>query len=260
MTPAPILVPVAIVTGAGAGLGAAMSQALTARGHAVVGISRRATGLAQTKERCAAGLFHAHAADVSDAEALRQIVIKAERDIGPITILINNAAVYHRSDFVGVPAEEVTSQIAINLGGYINAAAAVLPVMAARGHGRIIHVGSFAGDSTLPGSLAYNVSKFACRGFDTALVAELALRLPGLIVSEWIPGILSTAMGRADGIDPDRVAAWGVTLALDTDPTLHGARFLRDQQMLPERSFKRRIKDMLLLRPAPRARILRNGP
>ena len=252
-------VSVALVTGAGAGLGAALAQALTARGHAVLGIARGAAGLAETAGRCAPGLFHAQSADVTDAAALRRIVAEAERDIGPVAILINNAAVYHRADFISTPAEEITGQIAINLGGYINAAAAVLPAMADRGRGRIINVGSLAGEGPLPGSLAYTVSKLACRGFDAALVTELAGRLPGITVSEWIPGILATGMGRTDGIAPETAAAWGVTLALDRDPALHGARFLCDRQMLPARSFKRRIKDMLLLRPAPVPRLLGEG-
>ncbi|MFN7050681.1 MAG: SDR family NAD(P)-dependent oxidoreductase, partial [Gemmobacter sp.] len=90
-------VSVALVTGAGAGLGAALAQALTARGHAVLGIARGAAGLAETADRCAPGLFHAQSADVTDAAALRRIVAEAERDIGPVAILINNAAVYHRA-------------------------------------------------------------------------------------------------------------------------------------------------------------------
>lgn len=255
-TPPVAPLPVAIVTGAGAGLGAALAQALAARGHAVLGIARSAAGLAATAGRCPPGRFHAAPADVADAAALRRIVARAEREIGPVAILINNAAVYQRADFISTPAEEITGQIAINLGGYINAAAAVLPAMADRGRGRIVNVGSLAGDGPLPGSLAYTVSKLACRGFDAALVTELAGRLPGITVSEWIPGILATGMGRADGIAPETAAAWGVALALDSDPALHGARFLCNRQLLPTRSFKRRIKDRLLLRPAPLPRLL----
>lgn len=247
---------VVLVTGASAGLGAALAQELTARGRAVVGLGRSAEGLERTLSGCAPGLFHPRCADVADPAALRRIVADAERDLGPVTVLINNAAVYGRADFVSTPAEDTLGQVAINLGGYVNATAAVLPYMAGRGQGRIVNVGSLAGEGPVPGSLAYSVSKLACHGFDRALAIELAGRLPGITVSEWIPGILATGMGLADGLPPATAAVWGATLALDPAPELHGTRFLGDRQMLPARSFKRRIKDMLLLRRPLPARIL----
>jgi len=251
---------IAIVTGASAGLGAALAQALTARGVVVAGIGRDLERLNATRDKCMPGLFHAFSADVADPAAMRTIVASLERDVGAITILINNAVIYKRAEFATTNAEHALEHIDINLGGYVNTTAAVLPFMTERGRGRIINVGSFAGENPIPGSLAYSVSKLGCHGFNVALVVEMADRFPGIVVTEWIPGILATNIGREDGLDPATSAAWGATLALDSSPELHGTRFLCERQMVPARSFKRRIKDLVLMRPAPKPRVLMPTP
>lgn len=239
---------VALVTGASSGLGRALAVELTGRGVRVIGIARRPDSLAATGALCAGGLFHPLTGDVRDAQRLRDIVAQTEQRVGPIDILINNAAVYRRHDILSVEAEAVVDEIAINLNGYVNAASAVLPGMAARGRGRIVNVSSFAGGEPLAGSLGYSVSKAAVRALTPALAAETRGRLPDIVISEWLPGIMRTGMGVPDALDPATAAVWGANLALDSNPALHGAVFLRDCQMLPSRGTVQKLKDLLLMR------------
>lgn len=246
----------AVVTGASRGLGRALSVAFSRRGVRVVGVARRGHALQQTGSLCRQGSFSSIVADVADPARVREVFSQVETQIGPVTILFNNAAVYPRVDFLTAPAEHVLDQLAVNLNGYINCASAALPHMTARGSGRIVNVGSFAGDGPIAGSLGYSVSKGAVRVLTQSLAAETRDRLPGIIVNEWIPGILDTKMGQEGGIDPAVAAEWGVSLALGASPDLHGATFLEDRQLLAPRSRMRRLKDRLLMTAPPRPRQL----
>ena len=116
------------------------------------------------------------------------------------------------------------------------------------------HVATFADVAPLPASSAYSVSKGAARVFSRALVADLGDRFPDIVVTDWMPGMLATRMGIADGLDPDVAAGWGVALSLWHERSLNGAVFEMDREILPPRGVKGRLKDLLLLRspPAPR--------
>lgn len=245
-----------VVTGASHGLGRALSVAFCKRGVRVVGLARRQEGLMQTGQLCGAWHFSGFVADVSDTARVSAVFDEVEERIGPVTILVNNAAVYPRADFLSAPAEHILEQVAINLNGAVNCASAALRYMAARGHGRIVNVGSFAGRSPLPGSLGYSVSKGAIRTLTRALAAETAGRLPGIVISEWIPGVLNTAMGRPDGISPEVAAEWGVTLSLSSSPDLHGVTFVEDRELVPPRSCRQRLKAFVLRSPSRRPRRL----
>ncbi|TGN45877.1 SDR family oxidoreductase [Paracoccus liaowanqingii] len=247
---------VAVITGAGLGLGRALSVELTRRGVHVAGIGRDPCHLAQTGDLCVPGQFTALRGDVSQPGPMRELAAQVEAQVGPVSIVVNNAAIYRRQDFLGAVAEEVVDHVMVNTCGPINVTAAFMPGMLDRGRGRIINVSSFAGGNPLPGSLGYTVSKAGARVFSQALTVELARRMPHITVTEWIPGIMATRTGRPSGIPPETVAAWGATLALDDSPDLHGAIFLCDAEMLPPRSLRRRVKDALLLKPSRRPRIL----
>nr|WP_162623790.1 SDR family NAD(P)-dependent oxidoreductase [Paracoccus saliphilus] len=248
-----------MITGASEGLGQALARQMTTRGVHVVGIARRAEALAATAQMCEPDLFTAWPGDVVDAALMREIAARTEKDVGPVSILVNNAIIYQRADFLTTPAEHACEHLQINCCGQINITAAVLPFMVARGRGRIINITSFAGETPLPGSLGYSVSKAATRAFSHALSVELTLRIPHVVVTEWIPGVMHTRSGNPDGICADRAAAWGTELALDNSPQLHGTTFLRNRELLPPRSLRTRLKDALLLKPAPRPRVLAQG-
>lgn len=247
---------VVVVTGASSDLGAALIRELAAHGCHVAGIAGDAEGFADIEADCAKGHFRGYVADVTDVSALRHVAAQIQRDLGPVSVLINNTSVKFFNDFLSGPAEEVQLELSQVLGGYINATAAILPAMVQRGRGRIINITSFSGEAPVPGSLGYSVAKGGCRAFHRALVCELEARLPAITVSEWMPGILRTAIERPDGTPPHVAAVWGAALALDDAPDLHGATFLQDRQMVPERGIKRRVKDAIMLRRPPGLRIL----
>jgi short-subunit dehydrogenase len=125
---------------------------------------------------------------------------------------------------------------------------AALTDMTRRGRGRILNVATFADLHPLAAASAYSVSKGAARILTRALLADVGDRFPGIVISDWLPGMLATDMGIPDGLSPRTAAAWGARLALMADPALSGSIFEMDREVLPPRGLKGRLKDMLLLR------------
>lgn len=234
--------PVAVVTGAGRGLGRALSEELAARGARVAGIGRSAESLAATAEAIGA-TFLPVVADIADPEAVSRAFSEIDAALGPPDILINNAAVYPRRDILEETPETYMATVAINLGGMVAATHEALARMVDRGEGRIVNVTSFAGRKPAALSSAYSVTKGAARIYTAALVADLGDRFPGIVVTDWIPGALATTMGIPEGHDPRQAARWGAALALWRDRSLNGAVFVENREELPPRSRKRRLFD-----------------
>ncbi len=250
---------IAVITGAGSGLGRALSCALVAEGVNVVGFGRRIEALAETKyeaEQSGKASFTPMQVDVSEASEVR----RAYNEIGEIngrpTILINNAGVYPHRDSLSEYPEDFMQTMAINLGGVVNCTATALQYMKESGIGRIINVGSFADIAPLPASAAYSVSKGAGQIYVRALVADIGDRLPNIVISTWMPGALATDMGIPEGLKPEVAAAWGAKLALWHDPSLNGSVFEMNQEVPPTRGLKSKVKDMLLLRRGPKPRMI----
>lgn len=249
---------IAVVTGASAGLGRALVVALSERGVRVAGFARSEAGLAETARLLEGGRFVAKVVDVGHDDAVRTAFAELRREVGDITILVNNAAVYPRIDFLEETPTSFMRSVQINLGGVVSCTTAALETMAETGVGRIVNVSTFADLAPIPCSSAYSVSKGAARIFSKALVADLADRFPDIVISTWIPGALNTAMGIPAGIDPAAAARWGAELALWHDRSLNGATFAGDRETLEPRSLRRRIKEAVLLRKPPVPRRL--GP
>lgn len=234
----------AIVTGAGSGLGRAMAKELCDKGFVTVGTGRRADALQDTAAQCG-GLFRPEPLDVSDGAAVRARFAALVAELGPLAILINNAAVYPKEDFLAAGPETVMQSVAINLGGVVHCTHAALSDMTPRGEGRILNVSTFADLNPLPASAGYSVSKGAARIFTRAVIADVADRWPGIVIGDWMPGMLQTGMGIPDGLAPETAAGWGVKLALTRDPLLTGALFEMNREVLPPRGLKGKIKDAL---------------
>ena len=238
-----------VVTGAGTGLGRSLARRLAESGARVAALGRRFEQLEETAStspdispfRC----------DVSDPIALEKAFSEIRGTIGPVTLLINNAAVYPKRDVFDESHESFMDTIAINLGGTFGATRLALDDMAEAGFGRILNVATFADIAPLPASSAYSVSKGAARILSRALQADLADRFPGIVITDWLPGMLDTPMGIADGLDPDAAALWGTRLALMHDPSLNGTTFEMNREIPPHRSLKRKLRDRLLFRRAP---------
>lgn len=235
---------VAVVTGAGVGLGRALALELAAQGVTVVGVGRDPQTLKTLGEQ-AGPAFHPMPMDVADITAVSAGFAAIRERVGPVTLLINNAATYPRRDFLDEGPEDFMRTVAVNLGGVVACSHAALTGMVESGFGRILNVSSFADVAPLPASAGYSVSKGAVRVLTRALVADLADRFPGIVIGDWMPGILATRMGVATGLDPAQAARWGVRLALWHDPGLNGTVFEMDRELLPPRGLKRRVFDRL---------------
>lgn len=235
----------AVVTGAGSGLGRALALKLAGEGMRVAGLGRRDAPLHAVAEAASGGRFHPFAVDIGQQEALTAVFARIRDEIGPVTLLINNAAVYPHRDILDETPESFMQTVGINLAGTFNCCHAVLPGMVEEGYGRIVNVGSFAGERPAPAAAAYSVSKGAARILTRALVADLGDRFPDIVINEWMPGVLNTEMGLADGLDPEAAAVWGANLALRHDRGLSGAVFEQDREILPPVSLKRRLFNKL---------------
>lgn len=165
--------PVALVTGASAGFGAAISRRLIAEGYEVVGAARRLERLeAMQKELGAA--FHPLAMDVTQPASVIEGCQRVARQFPGLDLLVNNAGLA-----LGVaPAQQASlddweRMIATNAAGLTRVIHAVLPGMVARDRGHIINIGSTAGSHPYPGGNVYGATKAYVRQLSLNLRADL---------------------------------------------------------------------------------------
>ncbi|CAA9310825.1 MAG: hypothetical protein AVDCRST_MAG61-1705 [uncultured Friedmanniella sp.] len=186
---------VAVVTGAGRGLGRAMALRLAAEGAHVAVAARSGDQVAETARLVSEGGGRATAfsVDVSDAGAVEQMIAQVERDAGPVDLLVNNAAVITPLGPVWeVAPEEWWRLMEINVFGTFLCARAVLAQMTTRGHGRIVNVASGAGIESPPYMSGYVASKAAVIRLSEELAAQTEPH--GIAVFAIDPGWMSTSM------------------------------------------------------------------
>ena len=236
----------AVITGASGGLGRSLAIEMVRRGVRVVGLGRRSDALDETAAAAGAG-FTPVVADVGDADAVAR-AFEASDKIGMVNTLVNNAAVYPRRDILDETPASFAQTMAANLGGTVNCSHEALARMVPQGAGRIMNVSTFADVAPLPASAAYSTSKGAQRIFTRCLVADLGDRFPGIVINDWMPGMLSTTMGVPHGTSADTAAKWGATMALWQDVSINGTVWEEDREIPLQRGLKDRLKDKLLLR------------
>ena len=167
---------VAIVTGAGAGIGKDIATALGQRGCRLALCSRSERAELAAKELGAAG-HEAFAArvDVRDPNELKRFVADVVARFGRLDILVNNAAVNRSGPVSAMPVEQFDEIFATNVRGTFFAVQAAIPAMTGDG-GRIVNVASFVGRSPVPLFTAYSASKAAVLSLTRGLALELAER------------------------------------------------------------------------------------
>jgi 2-hydroxycyclohexanecarboxyl-CoA dehydrogenase len=138
---------VALVTGGGGGIGAAIAAALATAGHAVAVADLRLEAARESAERVAAagGRAAPFEIDVTDGVTVAQAVADAGSELGPVEILVNNAGWDELKPFVETDEEFWERVIAINFKGCLHTTRALLPGMIERGFGRIVNIASDAG-------------------------------------------------------------------------------------------------------------------
>jgi len=186
---------VAVVTGGGRGLGAEIARRLAAEGASVAVAARSADELDETVRGIVevGGRSMAYPMDVSDAEAVQEMVALVERDLGPVDLLVNNASIIQPLGPVWeVDPADWWRLLEINLYGTFLCARAVLARMTERGRGRIVNVASGAGIEAPPHMSAYVASKAAVIRLSEELAAQTADY--GIAVFAINPGWMSTTM------------------------------------------------------------------
>ncbi|MGA2411079.1 MAG: SDR family oxidoreductase [Candidatus Binataceae bacterium] len=237
-----------VITGAGSGIGRALAAGFTSDGYVVAGLGRTASALEETMRLCKDNLFSYKVADVSDNAAVTAALAQIALEVGPIDVLICNAAVYPRAYFLEQPADEWTHALMINICGVANCCRAVLPAMLERHAGRIVVVGSFADAAPIPASSVYSTSKGALHALTKALSAEIdSHRYPNVLVNEFNPGSTRTAMNEG-GHEPAAVYPSMKRLVEFPAGGPTGRIFLLDQEIRPREGLKGRIRNLLLRR------------
>ena len=200
---------VAVVTGAGSGIGRALAIEL-ARSGASVAISDVDTeGLASTEERLTAigAPVKADRLDVSEREAFELYADAVKKHFGKVNQIYNNAGIAFAGDIEVSQFKDIEKVMDVDFWGVVNGTKAFLPHLIASGDGHIVNVSSLFGLMSMPGQAAYNSAKFAVRGFTEALRQELVLNRDPVKVTSVHPGGIKTAIARngltADGVDPE---------------------------------------------------------
>ncbi len=196
----------AFITGASAGIGRATAIALAEEGCSVAVCARRPEVLAEVVDQIVGvgGTALATPADVASEKEIRDAVTQAERVLGPIDVVVNNAGVMRLAPMSEGRLDEWIQMVDVNVKGVLHVLAATLPGMAERGGGHVINVGSVAGRRPFPGAAVYSATKFAVRALTWGMHLELG-HAHGVRVTDIQPGFVTT-----DILDEDPVtkAAW----------------------------------------------------
>ncbi|MBP1884180.1 oxidoreductase [Sinorhizobium mexicanum] len=176
------------ITGANSGFGLAVATAASEQGHTVIGTVRSEASQARLAERLPA--VRCALCDVTEFDRIPDVVEQAEKDHGPVDVLINNAGYGHEGLLEESPLEEMRRQFDVNVFGAVAVAKAFLPRFRRRRRGFIVNVTSMGGMITMPGIAYYCGSKFALQGISEVMRAEMAPF--GVHVTALCPGSFRT--------------------------------------------------------------------
>ncbi len=183
-----------VVTGASSGIGEAIAREYLRRGAAVTVVARR-KGKLEELAKAHAGRCHVAEADLADHERACDWVAAAEKALGPVDVLVNNAGVQIVARTVDTPVEDGERMFRLNVLSPMRLTRRVLPGMIERRGGAIVDVASMAAIAPTPGMFYYNASKAALAAGSESLRGEL--RSTGVHVLTVYPGPVRTAMEAA---------------------------------------------------------------
>lgn len=237
------------ISGGGSGIGASLVEAFYRQGARVAFVDIQQQVSQELVERLrgeagSGGSVHFFPCDLLDIEKLQQVIARVAEEIGPISVLVNNAANDTRHDFRDVTPEQWDQSIAVNMRHQFFAAQAVYPQMKQQGGGSIINLGSMswhAGQGGMPG---YTSSKAAIEGLTRGLARDMG---PDSIrVNTLIPGWVMTEKQLRERVDaetaqeidrsqslkerlmPESIAAMALFLASDDSRMCTAQNFIVD--------------------------------
>ena len=227
---------VALITGGSRGIGKAIAQRLAKLGAAVSICGRNEESLMRSaQELRALGIrVHAQTADVTRTGDIVALVESTEKELGPITILVNNAGIGGFGPVHEKSEEEWDRVLNTNLKSVFLVSRAVVPSMIRRGSGDIINISSLAGKNTFAGGGIYCASKWGLQGLSGCMAEDL--RGHGIRVSVICPGSVATEFSGGGPKDPKKVlTAVDVAHAVGMVAVQGPQSFISEVQLRPVR-------------------------
>jgi len=215
---------VAIVAGAGGGLGQAITRTLAASGMTVVAVDRNEGGLGELPDGA-----RREVADTTDPEVVRPLIDRIAAEAGPPGVLVNTIGAFRPGDAASATPEALRLMIDVNLGTALWLSQAVAPHMRQRGSGAIVHLTARPGIEPTGGMAAYSVSKAALVHLTRTLDVEL--RPQGIRVNAVAPQLIDTPANRAslpaevmaNAVAPEAIADVIAFLVSDRAAVVSGA-------------------------------------
>lgn len=205
-TTPPLAGQVAVITGAGRGIGAAIARQLAGLGTTAVLCGRTQSTLDETARTIldAGGKTEVIPCDVTVLHQLEYAAARVDSTFGRVDILVNNAGVSGSNDALhNLPPEEWDRILNTNLRGVYYAIRAFAPLMIREYGGHIINISSLAGKNALPKGAAYAASKWGLNGLTYSVAEEL--RSQNVRVSVICPGSVDTEFSPHAGKDPNKM-------------------------------------------------------
>lgn len=227
---------VALITGAGRGIGKAIAMHYGREGAKLALCARTATELDQTVKELRALNVDAEgwSCDVSLEEPVKHFVANTQKKFGRIDVLVNNAGVMTRpGPMTELDVKKWDYTMAVNLRGPFLVSQAVVPIMIKQKSGSIINVSSMIGRGAYANFLAYATSKWGLEGFSQTLAAEV--RSSNIRVNSVEPGYVATKLTGFSGSKPESVTEVFVYLASEDSRNVTG-------KMLSSSGWKSQVK------------------
>jgi len=228
---------VAVVTGAGSGIGRALAYDLARRGASLALSDVDAVGLAETVRhaRVIGATVHDQRLDVTDRESVLAYADAIAAEFGRVDIVINNAGIAFSGDIAEMTFEQIERVMDVDFWGVVNGTKAFLPHLIASGSktdtSHLVNISSLFGLMSMPSQGAYNAAKFAVRGFTEALREEMLIAGHPVEVTCVHPGGIKTAIARnakaVEGRDADALAAFFDKKLAKTSPESAAKTILR---------------------------------
>jgi NADP-dependent 3-hydroxy acid dehydrogenase YdfG len=213
---------VAVITGAGSGIGRALALNLGANGAKLALSDIDVEGLAETARQAEAlgAVVKSDRLNVAEREAVLAYADAVVAHFGEVHQIYNNAGIAYNGDVEKSEFKDIEKIMDVDFWGVVNGTKAFLPHLIASGDGHIINISSLFGLIAIPGQSAYNAAKFAVRGFTEALRQEMLVARHPVKVTCVHPGGIKTAVARnatvADGENAQNFADF-----FDTRLALH---------------------------------------